>query len=365
MRPIDAFDSTRVKDVLDYVREEFRLNIHNQGHDESSLVLSYNGFDLKPAWTLAEVSISPGSILHCTDRQTKMPELYVHCGFNGQVLKLFDSSITQTATIGALRTNISNQLGLPLSVFCLEKYDSGQRLYDEIALITYDIQRHDHVYLKVWRELEKFVVACTKGFSAVYINDDLVRHYQLQVALHIAAFYGRKLVFVVNLRVRMDAVALDHTDLASSVMQLGARSDQPVGEHPSRQWTFDASSRIVPETLKCPMHVAIERGNTKIVDLFARLCVLSTQVRHPLTGYLPYRLALKCAFSSSSAARKERYKQIYFYLHEKQFTLKIPLNATGEYVSSLLTQTFLSKVVRRPLATYTLISLPFFCRLLR
>ena len=148
-------------------------------------------------------------------------------------------------------------------------------------------------------------------------------------------------------------------------MQLGARGDQPVGEHPSRQWTSEASSRIVPATLKCPMQVAIERGNTKIVDLFARLCVLSTQVRDPLTGYLPYRLALKCAFSSSSTERKERYKQIYFYLHEKQFTFKIPLNATGDYVSSLLTQTCHTKVVRRPLASYALISLPFFCRLMR
>ena len=207
MRSIDAVDNTRVQDVLDYVNEEFRLNIHHQGQDETSLVLNYNGFDLKPTWTLAEVSISPGSILHCTHRQTKAPELYVHCGFNGQVLKLFDSSITVNTTIGALRANISNRLGLPLSVFCLEKYDSGQRLYDEITLITYDIKRHDHVYLKVWREQEKFVVACTKGFSDVYINDDLVRHYQLQVALYIAAFYGKTRPSHTNVPVRLDAVA--------------------------------------------------------------------------------------------------------------------------------------------------------------
>ena len=56
-------------------------------------------------------------------------------------------------------------------------------------------------------------------------------------------------------------------ELATSVMQLGARSDRPVGEHPSRQWSSETTLEIFPEILKCPIHIAVKRGHVKIVDL--------------------------------------------------------------------------------------------------
>ena len=59
-------------------------------------------------------------------------------------------------------------------------------------------------------------------------------------------------------------------ELANFAMQQGARSDRPVGEHPSRQWASQLSIEALPEMLKCPIHIAVERGHVKIVDLFVR-----------------------------------------------------------------------------------------------
>ena len=74
-------------------------------------------------------------------------------------------------------------------------------------------------------------------------------------------------------------------ELASSAMQHGARSDHPVGEHPSRQWSSEVAFTVLPEMLKCPIHIAIERGHIKMVDLFVRQSVLCAQTRDPVTGY--------------------------------------------------------------------------------
>jgi hypothetical protein len=179
-----------VEDVLELIQREFDLKVHGSGPAETSIVLSYNGFDLKPKWSLADLSIPSGSIIRCIHREQKAADLYIHCEFNKQILKLFDSSITPETTIGTIRKLISDKLGLPLSIFCLESYNGRQRLYDEKKLINYDVKIHDHVYLKVWRGYEKYISSCIKGFTEHYSHDELTRHYQTQVALHIAAFYG-------------------------------------------------------------------------------------------------------------------------------------------------------------------------------
>ncbi|CAF4723350.1 unnamed protein product [Rotaria sp. Silwood1] len=125
--------------------------------------------------------------------------------------------------------------------------------------------------------------------------------------------------------------------LGRSALRLGARSDRPVGEHPCRQWSSETTIQDMPEMLKCPIHIAIERGHMKMVDLFVRQSVLCTQVPHPISGLLPYRMALSLSTSSKTKAEKEHYSQIYFYLHDKQFNFKIPLNTSGDYNPSLLT----------------------------
>jgi hypothetical protein len=203
IRLIDVGENIRVEEVLELVQQEFGLKVHGGGPSETSIALSYNGFDLKPKWFLGELSIPSGSILHCIYKEQQAADLYIHCGFNKQILKLFDSSITIETTISTLRKIISEKLGLPLSLFCLETYNGQQRLYDPMKLINYDIKIHDHIYLKVWKGYEKFVNSCIKGFTEQYSYDDLTRHYQTQVALYIAAFYG-KILFIINFQKRIN-----------------------------------------------------------------------------------------------------------------------------------------------------------------
>jgi hypothetical protein len=194
---IDIDETVRVKDVLESVRKKFGLKNHPNDRSETSIVLSYNGFDLKPKWSFGELNIPSGAIIHCTYKEQQAAKLYIYCSFNKKLLKLFDSSITIDTTIGTIRTKISNQLGLPLSTFCLETLDGKQRLYDQIKLIDYDIKIHDQLYLKVWKGYEKFLSACIRGYAERYSHDDLTRYYQMQVTLYIAAFYGKKIYFII------------------------------------------------------------------------------------------------------------------------------------------------------------------------
>jgi hypothetical protein len=191
MRLIDIGENIRVEDVVQLAQREFDLkddNINNPS--EISIALNYNGSDLKPKWLFADLSIPSGAIIRCLSREKEAAELNIHCEFNKQILKLFDSSITNDTNIGTIRIKISEKLGLPLSTFCLETYDGKTRLYDEMKLFNYDIKIHDHIHLKVWQGYEKLINSCIRGFTEQYSCDDLTRHYQTQIALYIAAFYG-------------------------------------------------------------------------------------------------------------------------------------------------------------------------------
>jgi hypothetical protein len=190
-RRIDVVDGTLVQDVIDLVQHEFGLQVEVDSLAGKSIVLNYSGSDLKPTWLMTDLNIPPGAIIHCLYRERKTPDLYVHCGFNNQILEFFDETITLDTTIGGIRKRISDRIGLPLSTFCLKMRNSKQHLFDQMELFHYEIKPHDHVYLKVWRGYEKFLNSYMKGFPKYYARDDLTRHYELQIALHIAAFYGR------------------------------------------------------------------------------------------------------------------------------------------------------------------------------
>ena len=191
LRRIDVVDGTRVQDIIDMVQHEFGLRVEDDSQTGRSIVLNYNGSDLKSTWLLTDLNIPPGAIIHCVQRERKIPDLYIHCGFNNQILEFFDDTITIDTTIGEIRKKISNRIGLPLSTFGLKIQNSKRHLYDQMELFHYEIKPHDHVCLRVWRGYAKFLNSCMQGFPKYYAHDDLTRNYELQIALHIAAFYGK------------------------------------------------------------------------------------------------------------------------------------------------------------------------------
>ncbi|CAF4686041.1 unnamed protein product, partial [Rotaria sp. Silwood1] len=154
-------------------------------------------------------------------------------------------------------------------------------------------------------------------------------------------------------------------ELGNYALQLGARSDCPVGEHPSRQWSSETTVKDMLEVLKCPIHIAIERGHMKMVDLFVRQSLLCTQVIHPISGFLPYRLALSLCILSKTKEEKQRYSHIYLYLYDKQFNLKIPFNVNGGNGSSLSTSSTNVNTLHRSPAHLFFFSLPRYCKIIR
>lgn len=153
--------------------------------------------------------------------------------------------------------------------------------------------------------------------------------------------------------------------MARYALEHGARSDRPVSEHPSRQWSCETSVSVLPDMLKCPIHIAVERGHIKMVDLFVRQSVLCTQTLDPITNYLPFQLAYSYLLEAKTKEERQRFNEIYFYLKDKQFNLKIPLNANAEYVASLLKVTSNKSKSHIVSAFFVRISLPMYCKIIR
>lgn len=192
LKRVDVKDGTLVQEIIDMVRQQFGIRVDIAKDSNMSVALNYNGSDLKSTWSLNELGIPSGAILYCLSRDRKTIDLQVHCEFNHQTLDFFfDNTLNVDTTIGDLRKRISDQLGLPLSTFCLEIDQRKERLYDSMKLYQYEINSNDHLYLKVWHGYESFLNSCMKGIPKSYARDDLTRHYQLQIALYIAAFYGK------------------------------------------------------------------------------------------------------------------------------------------------------------------------------
>lgn len=359
---IDVQHSTSIQEIIDLIQKEFDIRISNENEENIAIILNYNGADLKPTWLIGDLNIPPGTILHCFYRDLKPADLYVHCGFNKQVLELFDDTITTDMTIAKLRTKIANKLGIPLSTFWLEMYHCEERLFDQMKLYQYDLKPSSHVFLRILYGYDKFIRSCLKGFTQFLAHDELTRDYEHQIALHIAAFHGMLSRSSYDLsKIFIDS--LGYLQLANSALRRGARSDRPVGEHPSRQWFSEETVREIPEMLICPIHVAIERGHMKIVDLCVRHSIMCTQLLHPLTGLLPYRVALSMCISSTTKSEKQKYGEIYLYLQDKQFNLKIPLNANSSSVLNLLKMNGTTSFHRKP-AHLICFSLPRYCKII-
>lgn len=93
--------------------------------------------------------------------------------------------------------------------------------------------------------------------ASIKWNFILPSRFQLRVALYIAASLG-------------------HLDLADWLIERGVRADEPVGVHPYRQWCHQTAHR---DSEKCPIHVAAEMSQLRILKLFVTKNVLTLACR--------------------------------------------------------------------------------------
>lgn len=66
--------------------------------------------------------------------------------------------------------------------------------------------------------------------------------------------------------------------MASWLLDNGVQAHEPVGVHPSRVWCYETDH---PESLKCPVHAAVEAGQLLILKMFLSRSILNLACRDP------------------------------------------------------------------------------------
>lgn len=66
--------------------------------------------------------------------------------------------------------------------------------------------------------------------------------------------------------------------MASWLLDNGVQAHEPVGVHPSRVWCYETDH---PESLKCPVHGAVEAGQLHILKMFLSRSILNLACRDP------------------------------------------------------------------------------------
>lgn len=87
----------------------------------------------------------------------------------------------------------------------------------------------------------------------------LCNRFQKRLALYIAAAHG-------------------NLEMASWLLDNGVQAHEPVGVHPSRVWCLETDH---PESLKCPVHAAVEAGQLLILKIFLSRNILNLACRDP------------------------------------------------------------------------------------
>ena len=251
---LDVGKGETVREVKDLLRKKFNLDTvkNHEGTSDVSLQLTYAGSNLEDEWIFSDIAIQTGSTLRCTLQQKVKPYLHVYCVYSTETItftKPFDVYETKVAD---LRTMISDTTGIHVSVFRLMTLN-GIEMYDCHSLKDYNIDIGDTVRMETWNGWGEFLKAAIKGQltptmkHVVNMNDDpLVAKYQLRVALFIAAHFN-------------------FPQLAAQLLKSGARCDEPVGQHPVREWCTNDTH---PENAKTPVHEAAQCGSLTCLRQF-------------------------------------------------------------------------------------------------
>lgn len=252
---LDVHSGQTVGEMKQILRRKFDLDTVQNEDDENDLVMviRFAGGALLDDWIYSDLNIPSGVTLKCELVENVKSYLNVFCVYSGETLKFTDHFSVYETKISELRTMITDKTGLHVSVFRLVTPEDRVEMFDCNYLKDYNVGFGDTVRLETWDGWANFLKAATRGHLTptlkhmVSLNDDpLVAKYQLRVCLFIAAHYG-------------------YHQLAALLMKSGARSDEPVGEHPVREW---CNKDIHVDHLKTPVHQAAQRGNLNCLRQF-------------------------------------------------------------------------------------------------
>ncbi|XP_066565658.1 protein ANKUB1 [Amia ocellicauda] len=247
--PFDISQDQTVRAVKLMIKDFFHVQLSDDRQVRRFLELSYAGACLQDNWVLADVGITPGVTLRCVLKEEDKPILNVFSAVTKETLPIMGNIFLLSTAVSHLKTQVSRQCGLPVSVFRL-RTPNGVELYDCNRLDSYGIDVGATLHLDVWAGWKEFLRGCLLGHKhsvrhRLSQQENLLR-FQQRVALYIAAFLG-------------------HLNLAGWLLGAGVRADEPVGVHPSREWCRDTDHSDVA---KCPVHAAVEAGQLLILKLF-------------------------------------------------------------------------------------------------
>ncbi|KAJ8043622.1 Protein ANKUB1 [Holothuria leucospilota] len=274
--------------VKERVLDAFQIDTRSGGGDRKYVVLSYQGADLDDKWVLGDIGIQAGVTLRCGFREEVTPKLYAYCAYNDETVEILEDINLSKHTVANLRTMITRRTGLPVTTFRVTTQEKKE-MYDDNILEKYDIELQDTVRVETWDGWNEFLKAAMIGQTAQVIyhmnQEEGINKFQARVALFIAAHHG-------------------HMDLASSMLKYGIRSDEPVGDHPIREWC--RSSHV--DAYKTPVHEAAEHGQLSILRIFVftNICCVTCKDGNGLTGL--------------NVALRKQQREVALYLLTKQWS---------------------------------------------
>ena len=234
--------------------------------DKKILVVSYAGADLNDNWIFTDLGIVPGSTVKVCMKEEVKPVLFVKCSHSNEIIEIMDDYNVEKMVVADLRTIVAKKSGLPVSIFRLVTRD-GLELYDKHELFDYRIECGDTVYMENWdgwTEIINYsILGLTPSVVPLIVQDEIQSRFQLKVVMYIASHFGS-------------------VDLARTCIRNGIRPDEPIGEHPSRQWCREQSHI---ETLRTSVHEAAEFGQLGVLRLFVNADITCSMARdgHNLT----------------------------------------------------------------------------------
>ncbi|XP_058257341.1 protein ANKUB1-like [Hemibagrus wyckioides] len=256
-----ALDET-VLAIKQMVKDCFSVQLYDDKQIHRFLELTFAGAVLQDDWCLADVAISSGTTICCQLKEVSKAVLHVFNAVTKETLPIMGTACLLATSVSNLRSLVSLLLGLPVSAFTLST-QSGAELYDCNLLSHYAVEAGDTLCLDTWDGWTEFLRDSLDGHTnkvlCHFSKDKPLLRFQKCLALYVAAAHG-------------------HLEMASWLLDNGAHAHKPVGVHPSRVWCHETDH---PESLKCPVHAAVEAGQLHILKMFLSRNILNLACRDP------------------------------------------------------------------------------------
>uniref|UniRef100_A0A8C6U1I0 Ubiquitin-like domain-containing protein n=1 Tax=Neogobius melanostomus TaxID=47308 RepID=A0A8C6U1I0_9GOBI len=138
------------------------LQLDEDQHVHHYLEMRYCGAALWDNWTLRDVSFTSGRTIRCSIKREQKPIIYILNAVVGETIPIIGTPAMLHMSVGQLKSIVSAQSGLPVSVFRLST-DNSVELYDCNNLQDYDLEAGTCIHLDTWNGWLEFLQGCLLG----------------------------------------------------------------------------------------------------------------------------------------------------------------------------------------------------------